>query len=166
MTLDLGNAPDGGLRDGKPATTLTKLEIEDILQALPHRYPFLMIDRVIEVDGDNSAIGIKNVTFNEPHFTGHFPGRPIMPGVLIIEGMAQTAGALCVAAGLTGKAKSVYFLTIDKAKFRKPVVPGDVLEYHMTRKARRKMMWWYVGEAKVRGEIVAEAEVGAMLVEA
>jgi len=137
-----------------------------VLELLPHRYPFLMVDRIIDMKGDESAIGIKNVTFNEPQFQGHFPGQPIFPGVLIIEGMAQTAGALCVAAGLTGKAKSVYFLTIDKAKFRKPVVPGDVLEYHMTRKARRKLMWWYRGEARVAGELVAEAEVGAMLVEA
>ena len=97
-----------------------------------------MVDRIIEMKGDESAIGIKNVTFNEPQFQGHFPGQPVFPGVLMIEGMAQTAGAMCVCAGLTGKAKSVYFLTIDKAKFRKPVVPGDVLEYHMTKKARRK----------------------------
>jgi 3-hydroxyacyl-[acyl-carrier-protein] dehydratase len=141
-------------------------DILKMLELLPHRYPFLMVDRIIQMKGDESAVGIKNVTFNEPQFQGHFPGQPIFPGVLIIEGMAQTAGALCVAAGLTGKAKSVYFLTIDKAKFRKPVVPGDVLEYHMTRKARRKMMWWYRGEARVAGELVAEAEVGAMLVEA
>jgi 3-hydroxyacyl-[acyl-carrier-protein] dehydratase len=147
-------------------TVLEAAGILEILELLPHRYPFLMVDRIIEMKGDESAIGIKNVTFNEPHFQGHFPGQPIFPGVLLIEGMAQTAGALCVASGLTGKAKSVYFLTIDKAKFRRPVVPGDVVEFHMTRKARRKKMWWYRGEAKVAGELVAEAEVGAMLVEA
>ena len=140
--------------------------IKEILDLLPHRYPFLMVDRIIAMKSDESAIGIKHVTFNEPQFQGHFPGQPVFPGVLLIEGMAQTAGALCVWAGLTGKAKSVYFLTIDKAKFRKPVVPGDIVEYHMTKKARRKMMWWYRGEAKVAGELVAEAEVGAMLVEA
>ena len=140
--------------------------IKEILDLLPHRYPFLMVDRIIAMKSDESAIGIKHVTFNEPQFQGHFPGQPVFPGVLLIEGMAQTAGALCVWAGLTGKAKSVYFLTIDKAKFRKPVVPGDVVEYHMTKKARRKMMWWYRGEAKVAGELVAEAEVGAMLIEA
>ena len=140
--------------------------IKEILDLLPHRYPFLMVDRIVAMKGDESAIGIKHVTFNEPQFQGHFPGQPVFPGVLLIEGMAQTAGALCVWAGLTGKAKSVYFLTIDKAKFRKPVVPGDVVEYHMTKKARRKMMWWYRGEAKVAGELVAEAEVGAMLIEA
>ena len=140
--------------------------IKEILDLLPHRYPFLMVDRIVAMRSDESAIGIKHVTFNEPQFQGHFPGQPVFPGVLLIEGMAQTAGALCVWAGLTGKAKSVYFLTIDKAKFRKPVLPGDVVEYHMTKKARRKMMWWYRGEAKVAGELVAEAEVGAMLIEA
>ena len=139
--------------------------VKEILELLPHRYPFLMIDRVIAMNGDESAIGIKNVTFNEPQFQGHFPEQPVFPGVLMIEGMAQTAGVLCVASGLVGKAKSVYFLTIDKAKFRKPVGPGDVIEYHMTKKARRKNMWWYRGEAKVAGQIVAEAEVGAMLIE-
>jgi len=139
--------------------------IKEILDLLPHRYPFLMVDRIVAMKSDESAVGIKHVTFNEPQFQGHFPGQPVFPGVLLIEGMAQTAGALCVWAGLTGKAKSVYFLTIDKAKFRKPVLPGDVVEYHMTKKARRKMMWWYRGEAKVAGELVAEAEVGAMLIE-
>jgi 3-hydroxyacyl-[acyl-carrier-protein] dehydratase len=147
-------------------TALGAVGIKEILELLPHRYPFLMVDRIVAMKSDESAIGIKHVTFNEPQFQGHFPGQPVFPGVLLIEGMAQTAGALCVWAGLTGKAKSVYFLTIDKAKFRKPVQPGDVVEYHMTKKARRKMMWWYRGEAKVNGELVAEAEVGAMLIEA
>ena len=147
-------------------TALGAVGITEILDLLPHRYPFLMVDRIIAMKSDESAIGIKHVTFNEPQFQGHFPGQPVFPGVLLIEGMAQTAGALCVWAGLTGKAKSVYFLTIDKAKFRKPVLPGDVVEYHMTKKARRKMMWWYRGEAKVAGELVAEAEVGAMIIEA
>jgi 3-hydroxyacyl-[acyl-carrier-protein] dehydratase len=132
---------------------------------LPHRYPFLMVDRIIEMRGDDSGIGIKNVTFNEPHFQGHFPENPVFPGVLMIEGMAQTAGALCIAAIFKTQPKSVYFLTIDKAKFRKPVVPGDTIEYHMTKIARRRNMWWYRGEAKVAGRIVAEAEVGAILSE-
>jgi 3-hydroxyacyl-[acyl-carrier-protein] dehydratase len=146
--------------------TLDAAGILEILDALPHRYPFLMIDRVIQMRSDEFAIGIKNVTFNEPHFQGHFPGQPVFPGVLMIEGMAQTAGVLCVTSGLVGKAKSVYFMTIDKAKFRKPVGPGDVIEYHMTKKARKKSMWWYHAQAKVAGTLVAEAEVGAMLVEA
>jgi 3-hydroxyacyl-[acyl-carrier-protein] dehydratase len=102
---------------------------------------------------------------NEPQFQGHFPERPVFPGVLMIEGMAQTAGVICVLSGAAGEGrKSVYFLTIDKAKFRRPAVPGDTIEYHVTKKARKKSMWWFRGEAKVAGAIVAEAEVGAMIV--
>jgi 3-hydroxyacyl-[acyl-carrier-protein] dehydratase len=142
------------------------VEMAEILKILPHRYPFLVVDRVIEIDGDNSAIGIKNVTANEPHFVGHFPGNPVMPGVLLLEGMAQTCGVICGLAGGEGRPlKRVYFLTIDKAKFRKPVLPGDVVEYHMTKTANRKTMWWYRGAAKVRGVLVAEAEIGAMVAE-
>jgi 3-hydroxyacyl-[acyl-carrier-protein] dehydratase len=145
---------------------VTKLETADIsvvLKLLPHRYPFLMVDRIIDIRGDEQGIGIKNVTFNEPHFQGHFPGNPVFPGVLVIEGMAQTAGVLCIAATSSAQPKSVFFMTIDKAKFRKPVVPGDTIEYHMKKINRRKNMWWYRGEAKVAGQIVAEAEVGAMI---
>jgi 3-hydroxyacyl-[acyl-carrier-protein] dehydratase len=144
----------------------TTIEMQDILRLLPHRYPFLLVDRIIEVRGDESCIGIKNVTANEPFFQGHFPGQPVMPGVLLIEAMAQTAGAICaLSRGYDSPTKSVLFLTIDKAKFRRPVVPGDVVEIHMSKKSRRKLMWWYRGEAKVRGELVAEAEVGAMIVD-
>jgi 3-hydroxyacyl-[acyl-carrier-protein] dehydratase len=145
-------------------TTLDSVGIQKVLELLPHRYPLLMVDRIIEIDGDNSCIGVKNVTYNEPHFQGHFPGQPIMPGVLIIEGMAQTAGAICVYSKIGMKSpKAVYFMTIDRVKFRKPVVPGDVLEYHMTKTKNRANMWWYRGEAKVAGQLVAEAEVSAML---
>ncbi len=149
--------------------TVKKLEAADIaavLQMLPHRYPFLMVDRVIDIRGDESGIGIKNVTFNEPHFQGHFPGNPVFPGVLMIEGMAQTAGVLCIAATPAIAPKSVFFLTIDKAKFRKPVRPGDTIEYHMRKINQRKTMWWFRGEAKVAGQTVAEAELGAMLSDA
>jgi 3-hydroxyacyl-[acyl-carrier-protein] dehydratase len=146
----------------KIVARLEAADITVVLKMLPHRYPFLMVDRVIDIRGDEHGIGIKNVTINEPHFQGHFPGNPVFPGVLMIEGMAQTAGVLCIAA--TGaKPTSVFFLTIDKAKFRKPVRPGDTIEYHMNKITRRKSMWWYHGEAKVAGQIVAEANVGAML---
>jgi 3-hydroxyacyl-[acyl-carrier-protein] dehydratase len=149
------------------AETLNAIGIAEILAALPHRYPFLLVDRVTNIRGDEQGIGIKNVTINEPFFAGHFPNNPVMPGVLVLEGMAQTGGILAIRAR-PGQAKPglVYFLTIDKAKFRKPVVPGDILEYHMSRIAKRRNMWWYRGEAKVGGELVAEAELGAMLVEA
>jgi 3-hydroxyacyl-[acyl-carrier-protein] dehydratase len=147
----------------KPVKKLESADIATVLKMLPHRYPFLLVDRVIDIDGDESGIGIKNVTFNEPHFQGHFPGNPVFPGVLMIEGMAQTAGVLCLTKLKSVKSNPVYFLTIDKAKFRKPVVPGDTLEYHMTKIAQRRTMWWYRGIAKVAGHIVAEAEVGAMV---
>ncbi len=153
--------------DGTPDMTAQKLEsfdIQKILSSLPHRYPFLLVDRIVEINGDQSCIGIKNVTINEPHFMGHFPERPVMPGVLIIESMAQTAGAICVHAhGKGEKPDLVYFMTIDKAKFRKPVLPGDRLEYHMTRVNRRRNMWWYAGRAMVDGQLVCEAEISAML---
>jgi 3-hydroxyacyl-[acyl-carrier-protein] dehydratase len=139
------------------------LELTDILRLLPHRYPFLLIDRIIRIRGDDFCVGIKNVTFNEPFFQGHFPSRPVMPGVLLLEGMAQSAGAVCARFVGTDNTATTYFLTIDKAKFRRPVVPGDIVEYHLTKKARRKNMWWYRGEAMVGGQLACEAEVGAMV---
>jgi 3-hydroxyacyl-[acyl-carrier-protein] dehydratase len=145
-------------------STLETIDIAGILRAIPHRYPFLMVDRIIGIRGDDFAIGIKNVTVNEPQFQGHFPGNPIFPGVLLIEGMAQTAGVICMQVlGRQGMGAAPYFLTIDKAKFRKPVFPGHTVEYHMTKTARRKNMWWYRGEAKVAGRIVAEGVVGAII---
>jgi 3-hydroxyacyl-[acyl-carrier-protein] dehydratase len=144
--------------------TLEAVDISQILATLPHRYPFLLVDRVINIKGDEQGVGIKNVTFNEPQFMGHFPGNPVFPGVLLIEGMAQTAGVIC-ALTRPRPPQSVFFLTIDKAKFRKPVRPGDTVEYHMKKIANRKTMWWYRGEAKVAGTVVAEAELGAMLQE-
>ena len=147
------------------------VEVDDIrviLRLLPHRYPFVMIDRIIDIQGDEHGIGIKNVTVNEPQFLGHFPNNPVMPGVLLIEGMAQTAGVLCLRQmDKARRQRSMfYFLTIDKAKFRKPVVPGDTVEFHMRKISHRKTMWWFRGEAKVAGQIVAEAEVGAMIADA
>lgn len=140
------------------------VDINKILQTLPHRYPFLLIDRVVDIREDHSGIGIKNVTMNEPVFQGHFPERPVFPGVLVIEGMAQTAGVIGILSAGNGiQPRAVYFLTIDKCKFRKPVLPGDTIEYHMRNTSRRKTMWWFHGEAKVNGTVVAEADVGAML---
>jgi len=150
------------MNEEKPAGLQT-IGPEQLIKLLPHRYPFLMVDRIIEVDGDNSAVGIKNVTFNEPQFTGHFPERPVMPGVLIIEGMTQTAGAICLAHMGADRPSIVYFMTIDEAKFRKPVVPGDVLEYHVTKLKQRRNIWRFAAEAKVGGVLVAQAIVSAML---
>jgi 3-hydroxyacyl-[acyl-carrier-protein] dehydratase len=144
--------------------TLQTADIGRVLQLLPHRYPFLLLDRIYDMDGDNSCIGIKNVTINEPFFQGHFPQYPVMPGVLIIEGLAQTAGALCVhSLGGGYKAELVYFMGIDNAKFRKPVLPGDQLHYHVRKIRNRGRVWRFYGEAKVEGAIVAEAEISAML---
>jgi len=141
-------------------------DIRGILRLLPHRYPFLMIDRVVDIRGDDHGVGIKNVTINEPQFLGHFPENPVMPGVLMIEGMAQTAGVLCLLQmSKSEQRRAMYFLTIDKAKFRKPAVPGDTIEYHVDKITRRRNMWWYRGEAKVGDVLIAEAEVGAIITE-
>ena len=146
--------------------TLGTADIARVLELLPHRYPFLMIDRIIDIDADNSATGVKNVTFNEPYFQGHFPNFPIMPGVLLIEGMAQTAGAICVAAlGEVYQPQVVYFMGIDKAKFRRPVVPGDTVHYHVRKIHNRGPVWRFACEAKVNGMLVAEGEISAMIVD-
>lgn len=145
------------------SATLETLDIRQIMRLLPHRYPFLLIDRIIEIDADNSAIGIKNVTANEPHFTGHFPDHPVMPGVLIIEAMAQTAGAICINSTKEEKPSLVYFMTVDGAKFRKPVVPGDKLELHVKKLKQRGNIWRFACEGIVDGAKVAEAEISAMM---
>lgn len=145
---------------------LTSLDLATIMECLPHRYPFLMVDKIIEIDGDESAVGIKNITYNEPMFQGHFPGKPIFPGVLIVEGMAQTAGAIVIAQQRqSGGRFIVYMLTIDKAKFRRPAGPGDRLEYHIKKIQRRRNVGRYKAEAIVDGVVVAEAEIGAMIAE-
>lgn len=148
-------------------TELAAMDIAEILRSLPHRYPFLMIDKIVRIDGDEKAVGIKNVTFNEPIFQGHFPENPIFPGVLIIEGMAQTAGAIVIkhdAGG--GKKNIVLMLGVDKAKFRKPAGPGDVIEFHIAKIQRRRNVGRYEAKAIVDGTIIAEAEITAMIIEA
>ncbi|WP_157019804.1 3-hydroxyacyl-ACP dehydratase FabZ [Mesorhizobium xinjiangense] len=142
---------------------LGAVDIQGMMALLPHRYPFLLVDKIIEIDGDSSAIGIKNVTMNEPHFMGHFPGQPVMPGVLIIEAMAQTAGAICIRNTGMDKPNLVYFMTIDGAKFRRPVVPGDQLQIHVRKVKQRGNIWRFACEATVEGAKAAEAEISAMM---
>ena len=143
--------------------TLESVDIFKLLQILPHRYPFLLVDKIIDIDGDNSAIGIKNVTINEPHFQGHFPEQPVMPGVLIVEAMAQTAGAICIRSTGEDKPSLVYIMTMDNAKFRRPVVPGDRLEIHVRKLKQRGNIWRFACEALVDGNKAAEAEISAMM---
>jgi 3-hydroxyacyl-[acyl-carrier-protein] dehydratase len=150
------------MADTMPAT-LDTVDILGLMKLLPHRYPFLLVDKIIEIDEDNSAVGIKNVTINEPHFQGHFPEQPVMPGVLIIEAMAQTAGAICIRSQNTDKPSLVYFMTIDNAKFRRPVVPGDRLEIHVKKLKKRGNIWRFACQAMVDGSKAAEAEISAMM---
>jgi 3-hydroxyacyl-[acyl-carrier-protein] dehydratase len=143
--------------------TVEAAEIGEILRLLPHRYPFVMVDRIIDIRGEESAIGIKNVTVNEPQFLGHFPNYPVMPGVLLLEGMAQTGAVIVLRRMKLEEMRSMYLLTVDKAKFRKPALPGDRIEYHIKKTAHRGNMWWYRGEARVDSGLIAEAVIGAML---
>ena len=139
-------------------------DIDLIQRIIPHRYPFLLIDKVVDIVDGKTATGIKNVTFNEPHFQGHFPGAPIMPGVTIIEAMAQTSAVMVgVALGLADKNFLVYFMAIDNCKFRRKVVPGDVLKLHVETKRGGGKIWKFAGRAEVDGELAAEAEVTAMM---
>jgi 3-hydroxyacyl-[acyl-carrier-protein] dehydratase len=137
------------------------IEIREIQDILPHRYPFLMVDRIIELEPGIRAVGIKNVTINEAFFTGHFPGNPIMPGVLIIEGLAQLAGFLAFKSGMQGE--TLYFMSIEKAKFRKPVVPGDQIRFEVTIRQKRMNVCRFSGSALVDQRPVAEAEFTAMI---
>ena len=145
---------------------LLSADIQLIQRILPHRYPFLLVDKVVDIDGTASAKGIKNVTMNEPHFQGHFPGTPIMPGVTIVEAMAQTAAVMVgVTLDLADKNLLIYFMGIDACKFRRKVIPGDVLEMHLTtvRGKPGGKVWKFKGVAIVDGEMAAEAEFTAMM---
>lgn len=142
------------------------IEIGEVMEYIPHRYPFLMIDRVLDVQPDVSAIGLKNVTINEHYFQGHFPTRPVMPGVLIIEAMAQTAAVLVVETlGPDARGKLVYFMVVDDCRFRRPVVPGDQLHVHVSKVRQRGNVWKFRAEAKVDGGVAAEATYSAMILD-
>jgi 3-hydroxyacyl-[acyl-carrier-protein] dehydratase len=153
--------------DAIPADAhLDDLDATVIQRMIPHRYPFLMIDRVVEIVADSSAVGIKNVTLNEPFFQGHFPGRPIMPGVLIVEAMAQTAAVLVVATvGAAAAGKLVYFMTIDQARFRRPVVPGDQLRIKVVKQQKKLGVWKFIGQASVETRMAAEAVISAKIMD-
>ncbi|MEM7168919.1 MAG: 3-hydroxyacyl-ACP dehydratase FabZ [Pseudomonadota bacterium] len=142
------------------------VDVMEVMKMIPHRYPFLMIDRVDHIKPDESAVGIKNVSINEPFFVGHFPRQPVMPGVLIVESMAQTAAVLVVET-LEGAAagKLVYFMTIEEARFRRPVVPGDRMEIFVVKERNRRNVWKFTGQAKVDGTLVAEAKFSAMIMD-
>ncbi|RPI37667.1 MAG: 3-hydroxyacyl-ACP dehydratase FabZ [Nitrospiraceae bacterium] len=140
------------------------MNINEIMQCLPHRYPFLLVDRIIDIQPGQSIVGIKNVTFNEPFFQGHFPGQPIMPGVLIVEAMAQVAGVLAFRSGMEGNGgKVVYFMSIEKAKFRRPVVPGDQLRLEIKVLQHRGSVWKFSGAATIDGKLASEADFTAMV---
>ncbi|MEM8753099.1 MAG: 3-hydroxyacyl-ACP dehydratase FabZ [Pseudomonadota bacterium] len=140
-------------------------DVERIKRMIPHRYPFLLIDAVKNIVVNESAVGVKNVSINEPHFQGHFPEKPVMPGVLIVEAMAQTAGVLVVETlDMIDQGLLVYFMTLDKTRFRKIVGPGDQLELHVRILRGRGKIWKFYGEAKVAGEMAAEAEFSAMII--
>jgi 3-hydroxyacyl-[acyl-carrier-protein] dehydratase len=146
------------------ADELQTADIGLIQRIIPHRYPFLLVDRVERIDATRSAVGIKNVTFNEPHFQGHFPGTPIMPGVTIIEAMAQTAAVMAgLSLGFVDRQLLIYFMAIEACKFRRKVVPGDVLELHVTTKRGGGKIWKFEGKGMVGAELAAEAEFTAML---
>ena len=152
--------------DGQTAPVMETLDLAGIMRAIPHRYPMLMIDKMVDMIRNESATGVKNVTMNEQFFQGHFPGHPVMPGVLIIESMAQTAAVLVVETmGERAMGKLVYFMTIDAAKFRRPVLPGDQLRVHVSKVRSRNNVWKFAGVARVDGVAVAEATFSAMIMD-
>jgi 3-hydroxyacyl-[acyl-carrier-protein] dehydratase len=162
MTMDANAGSAAATQDG----ALGACDIARVMQAIPHRYPFLLVDRVVDIRTNHSATGIKNVTINENFFQGHFPTHPVFPGVLIIESMAQTAAVLVVETlGPSAAGKLVYFMTVEGAKFRKPVVPGDQLRIHVVKEKQRGSIWKFSAEAKVDGKVVAEATYSAMILD-
>jgi 3-hydroxyacyl-[acyl-carrier-protein] dehydratase len=154
--IDPGCAADQG----------TRIDIQRIMEMIPHRHPFLMIDEVVDVVANQRATGVKNVSINENYFKGHFPARPVMPGVLIIEAMAQTAAVLVVhTLGPESEGKLVYFMSVDNARFRRPVFPGDRLDVHVTKQRNRGNVWKFEGKAKVGDNVMAEAVFAAMILD-
>ncbi|HQT46518.1 MAG TPA: 3-hydroxyacyl-ACP dehydratase FabZ [Acidocella sp.] len=149
-----------------PPVDVARIETKQLLKMIPHRYPMLLIDRLVDVRHDHSAIGVKNVSSNEQFFQGHFPGHPVMPGVLIVESMAQTAAALVISTlGPDAGIPIVYFMSVENAKFRKPVTPGDQLRLTVTKTKRRGNIWRFDGVARVEGVAVAEASITAMIMD-
>ncbi|MBB4285594.1 3-hydroxyacyl-ACP dehydratase FabZ [Roseospira goensis] len=151
---------------GKVQDESMVIEADRVRDMIPHRYPFLMVDRVVDVHLDHSAVGVKNVTSNEPHFQGHFPNMAVMPGVLVIEAMAQTAAVLVVATlGHESEGKHVYFMSVDQARFRKPVLPGDQLLLRVTKQRNRGSVWKFTGQGTVNDTVVADATFSAMILD-
>jgi 3-hydroxyacyl-[acyl-carrier-protein] dehydratase len=160
-----GNGETAARETGGEAA-VESFDIAQIMRAIPHRYPFLLVDRIVDVVKNTSAVGVKNVSINEPFFQGHFPAHPVMPGVLIIESMAQTAAVLVVESlGPDARGKLVYFMSIEGAKFRRPVGPGDQLRVHVVRERQRGNIWRFRAEAKVDGKVAAEATYSAMILD-
>ena len=167
-TTQQQDATPGGIREGSQGAggVIALVDIARIMHAIPHRYPFLLIDRVVDLMPNVSAVGIKNVSVNESFFAGHFPNHPVMPGVLIIESMAQTAAVLVVETlGPEAAGKVVYFMSIEGAKFRRPVVPGDQMRVHVVKQRNRGNVWKFHGIARVDGVAMAEATFAAMIME-
>jgi 3-hydroxyacyl-[acyl-carrier-protein] dehydratase len=147
-------------------TALDTADILRVMRMIPHRYPMLLVDKVIKLKANESAVGIKNVTYNEPYFQGHFPSRPVMPGVMVIESMAQTAAVLVVhTLGSSAEGKLVYFMSVDAARFRRPIMPGDQMHIHVRRERRRGNVWRFAAEVMIDGQLAADATITAMILD-
>ena len=154
------------MTDPAAETALDTADILRVMRMIPHRYPMLLVDKVIKMKADESAVGIKNVTYNEPYFQGHFPSRPVMPGVMVIESIAQTAGVLVVhTLGSSAEGKLVYFMSVDRARFRRPIMPGDRMYIHVKRERRRGNVWRFNAEVMIDGQLAADATITAMILD-